>query len=343
MEIGIDDLDFIDDEYVLNDEDTTTQDNDDQINNYSEQEDTYESDYEDDFIGSLLKSRGIQDRTRIKFENDEGEIEEFNWDNLSTEEKINILDSSKISNDPVLDDSELELINAIRSSKLTPIEYIQAVQNQGVDLYINSQNQSPTYRIDDITDDELFVTDMISRIPDLSQEEAIEALERAKSNETLFAKQMGALRSEYKRLEDERLRYDQMQREEEAQAKFDQFAEGIEQSIINFNEFGGYDLNMDKDDMSELYEFITGFDSAGNSHFGKALNHPPTLVKMAWFALHGEQMVNDINEYYKKEIANVRKESFNKGVQSLKDKPNVIHKPLQRVSKSNAFDDLDEF
>jgi hypothetical protein len=56
---------------------------------------------------------------------------------------------------------------------------------------------------------------------------------------------------------------------------------------------------MDNDDKEELYDFITGFDEAGNSILGKAMNDPAILVKMAWFALHGEDMLDDISDYVK--------------------------------------------
>jgi hypothetical protein len=41
---------------------------------------------------------------------------------------------------------------------------------------------------------------------DVTDEEAQEALERAKSNETLFSKQIQAIRNEYKAIEDENIR-----------------------------------------------------------------------------------------------------------------------------------------
>jgi hypothetical protein len=39
--------------------------------------------------------------------------------------------------------------------------------------------------------------------------------------------------------------------------------------------------------MQELYEFITGYDAAGNNYFAKALTDPKTLVQTAWLALNG--------------------------------------------------------
>lgn len=352
MEIGNDDLDFIDDEFGIDSmNDTTTQDNDDQIydNDYSSDVDDNFSDYksdshdsnEEDFISELLKTRGIEDKTKIKFENDYGEIEEMNWDTLSTSDKLNILRSS--NDDSVeLDDQEIMLINAIRQSQLTPKEYFNAVQNNSINSYLQYyQDQNPIYRVDEISDEELYVSDLLSRTPEMTEEEAFESLDRIKQNQTLFNKQIGAIRAEYKKAEDDAMYYSQMRQQQQAQEQFNQFADSIGNSIMNFTEFSGCDINMDEEDMQNLYEFITGVDAAGISHFGKVLNDPEWLVKMAWFALNGEQMVNDINEYYKKEIASVRKESYNKGLQ--KDKSNVVHKKVQRNRTSNSFDDLDDF
>jgi hypothetical protein len=54
----------------------------------------------------LLKSRGIDDRSKIKFEDEQGSVEELNWDNLSNEEKLNILNSSLSDPETDLDDEE---------------------------------------------------------------------------------------------------------------------------------------------------------------------------------------------------------------------------------------------
>jgi hypothetical protein len=43
----------------------------------------------------------------------------------------------------------------------------------------------------------------------ITDDEAREALDRAKSNETLFRKQVNAIRNEYKQIEDENRNYEQ--------------------------------------------------------------------------------------------------------------------------------------
>ena len=320
-------LDEIDDEYGSQEmNDTPTQDN--QVTSPEEDpidepiQDTGSANEplagepsEDTFILELLKSRGIEDPSKIKFENDNGEIEEIDWNTLDTNDKLNILNSSNTDIEEGLDASEIELINAIRESELTPAEYMQYLQRTSVENYIqNAQNQGQVYSVDQYSDDELFVMDLISRSEEITEEEALEALERAKSNEALFKKQIGATRKAYKEAEEESLQYARLKQEQEAQDQFNQFAEKIEDSILNFKAFSGGQISMSNDDMQDLYTFITGVDNAGNSWFGKALQDPDTIVRMAWFELNGEKMLQDITDYYEKEIANVRKESYKKGI-----------------------------
>lgn len=356
---GIDEIDEFDDEYGSQEvNDTTTQDSqvpgpeeehiDEPVqNDVPANEPPAGEPSEDTFISELLRSRGIEDPTKIKFENDNGEIEEVDWNSLDTKDKLNILNSSIEDTEEGLDASEIELINAIRESQLTPAEYMQYLQRSSVETYLqNVQNQGQIYSVDQYSDEELYVMDLISRSEEITEEEALEALERAKSNEALFKKQMGAIRNEYKKAEEESLQYARLKQEQDAQDQFNQFAERIEDSIINFKAFSGGQVSMSNDDMQDLYNFITGVDNAGNSWFGKALQDPDTVVRMAWFELNGEKMLQDITDYYEKEIANVRKESYKKGLAEAgkKDKPTVAYKPKDKnTNVTQTYDDLDDF
>ena len=74
---------------------------------------------EEDVITTLLRRQGIVDPDKIKFEGEDGTMEERSWDDLSYEEQLNILtgdqeppSSSEAEND--LDDDEIDLINLVR-------------------------------------------------------------------------------------------------------------------------------------------------------------------------------------------------------------------------------------
>ena len=337
MEIGtdeqlIDDLDDFNEEEVSDGTEPITELNE-EIKNEG-----------DDFIDSLLRSRGIQDRTKINFTDDSGEIVEQNWDNLSTEEKLNILNTSEEDPSQELDESEITLINAIRESRLTPEEYLNNLQQQSVNNYIqNAQDIQRSYKIDEYSDDELFIFDLMSKASDITDQEAQEALEAAKSNEALFQKQVEAIRNQLKAQEDEAIQQAQFEQEEQERERFNQYSSQIADYIGEFDEFSGYDLNLSNEDRDDLYEFITGVDGAGNNHFAKALSDPETLVKAAWLTLNGQQMIEDITNYFQNEIKQVRKESYKKGIEDAKKGTQVAFTNKQLKDKDYTYDDLDNF
>ena len=300
---------------------------------------------EDDFLTSLLKSRGIEDKSKIKFATEEGDVEEVDWDSLSNEDKLNILSSSESTPENGLDESEIQLINAIRNSGMSPSEYLQFIGNGEVERYIQN-SQEPQYEIDEYSDDELFLMDFMSRMGEVTEDEATEALERAKANEGLFKKQIEAIRNEYKQAEQENQMQAQLEQEQIAQQQYDQFSDQIVDEINNLTEIQGFELNMENDDMQELYDFITGYDAAGNNYLAKALSDPHILVKTAWLALNGDQMINDITSYFQKEIASVRKESYKKGVTDTQNKmekaDKVVFKDTHTKPSKEVFDDLDD-
>ena len=329
MAIGIDD-DFLDDDEVIESSNDSTSNTEDQ-----------QSSSEPDFLDIFLKEKGINDKSKIKFENEEGVVEEVDWNTLSNEDKLNILNSSKEDNS--LDDSEIQLIQTIRNSGMNPQEYLDYIGKDEVNRYIQNNTTPQQYEIDQYSDDELYVMDLISRMGDLPEDEVIDALEKAKSNESLYKKQVDAIRKEYKQAEHDNQMQGQYEREQQEQQEYEQFSNKIVDEINGLTEIQGFDLNMENDDMQTLYDFITGEDAAGNNYFAKALSDPKTLVKTAWLALNGDQMVSDITKYFQKEIANVRKESYKKGVEDTQKKMNnnVVFK---NTSSTKIDDDiLDDF
>lgn len=351
MEIGIDELDDFDNENgIINSDDTTTQDNEESESNQVDPDvsEPQPQDAEEDFVSSLLKSRGIKDITKIKFENEDGTVEEVDWNTLSIEDQLNIFNSSSENLENQLDESEIQLISTIRNSGMTPAEYIQYIEQSGVDRYVqNSQQENYAYNVDQYSDDDLYIFDLISRTG-ITEEEAQDALERAKANEALFAKQMNAIRNEYIEAEKDQLMAAKHQQDQLDQERYNQFTQSIADQIDKFKDFSGYNIDMDDEEMQELYEFITGFDAAGNNYFNKALTDPKVVVQMAYFALNGQRLIDDITEYFQKEITNVGRENYAKGLadaQKKKDKTNVVFKDKQKPTKQvvEDYNDLDDF
>lgn len=78
-------------------------------------------------------------------------------------------------------------------------------------------------------------------------------------------------------------------------------------------DLGDSSLDLSDDDKNQLASFILDSDSTGTRYIAKALNDPKTLVKMAWYALKGEEAFGQIQDYYKQKISEVAKYNYNKG------------------------------
>ena len=154
MAIGINDLDFDDDEYGLESmNDTTTQDIDPYEPPTPEPPSAPDPDGTTDpdlipelddrgIISEFLKSRGIEDISKIKYEGEDGEEEEIDWNTLDSSEKLSILNQLNSGPETDLDDSELQLINAIRSSRMSPSEHLNYITQRGVDQYAQSLQEA---------------------------------------------------------------------------------------------------------------------------------------------------------------------------------------------------------
>ena len=366
MEIGINDLDFmepeVDDEghvtgnYTEAGEEKPWVEEGPQYTDYNsgEQDSSNQEEEGFDLLTELLKSKGISDPSRIKFADENDEIQERDWNSLTPEEQYNILATPNEQPDYLqntgIDDSEAELINLLRTNQLTPDEFINTVKQQGVQEYLAQAQPENNYTVDGISDDDLYIIDLAARTPGITDDELLNALDAAKQNPELFAKQMSGIRQEYKELEEQNNSEQQAIAQQQEQELYQEFSNNIFTSIDDLSEIGGLDITLDDDDKEELAEFILGRDQAGINYLAKALNDPDTLTKMAWFALKGPETIDGVVDYFTKEITRVRKNSYQEGYEAAKagktpsvviSKPSKVAKEPSKTDNIETVDDLD--
>lgn len=309
-----------------------------------EQEEAQEDD--DSFLIDFLKTRGISDPTRIKFEDDNGQITERHWNDLTKEEQINILNTpldnpAEQQNTPEdessqLSDEEIQLLNNIRASHLTPSQYMEQLRNMPVE---------PTYKVDDLSDDELYLLDLESRVGELSDDEAAQALNVAKQNESFYQKQVEGIRKEYKEREDYQNQQEQAELEQQQQEAFAQYQNQVVNAIDQFNSIGNLDINLEDADKEELAEFMLSQDESGSNYLYQALQDPQTLVKAAWFILNGDEALNSVEDYFKGQIKLVSENQYKKGFEDGKKgktpKFSTVIFSQQNPQKIKSIDYLD--
>jgi hypothetical protein len=280
---------------------------------------------EDDFdlTKELLTLQGITDMNKIKFEDESGAVVEKSWDTLSNSEKLMIL-SHQEDPDTSLDASEIELINQIRESGMTPDQFIQSLQT-------SESHPTHTYEVDSMSDEELFCLDLLDKVgsENITDEELQQALDNAKANASLYSKQVASLRAYYKELEDNRLQQLELEKEEQAEQDYARFSNSIVDSIRNFNALEDTPVELSIDEMEDLANYILTRDSSGYSEFGRLLNDPIQFTKAAFWMLKGPEILN--------EMQNQIKEAYLRGyneTHKLNSQQRVFTKPAT-VSKNN--------
>lgn len=303
------------------------------------QVDTNEEDPDDSFTAEVLRLKGIEDPSKIKFEDESGAMIERNWNDLSDTERLNILAANE---DPErdLNDAEIELINLLRKSDLTPQQYIQTIQQNAAQEALEQyqSSQKPNYEVDSLSDDELFALDLLERVGEenVTDEELQEALTAAKANETLYAKQIEGLRSSYKHLEDQQ-KYDAEQAQTaQYEQQYQNFSNQVLDQIGGFNSFANQDISLDVNDKNDIANYMLTRRESGISDFYTDMQDPAKATLAAFWMLKGPEVLNEMENQVRAAYQrgyNVGKSTINSAV--TPKTPQVV---VQPQTKSTSVD-----
>ena len=298
-----------------------------------------------DFLHNFLKEKGIEDPSKLQWEDENGEITDVDFDSLSDEDKLNVLNSLS---DPGLSQHEIDVVNYLRQNGVTFNQVIDYFSKKAVDDYIAQNPDSvptKTYTIDDYTDEELYLADLKSKYPDFTDEELTSKLNSAKSNEELFKKEVNALRTEYKNEEDAQV---EAQKQKEQQ-DYDNLVSNLQNILGNFNEvvLDSTDpesdvLEIEDSDKEQVLAYLLNQDTDGKSQLVKDLENPATLIELAWLRTQGRALIDNSTRYWKDLLKQERKEKakLEKELESYRTRESqsvVVPKP----PKSNNSNEKD--
>lgn len=288
---------------------------------------------DEDLTTEVLRLKGITDPGKIKFEDETGAIVERAWDSLSREEQINILIDQEVEQQD-FDDSELQLINTIRESGMTPDEYIQSL--------LPETEPTKRYKVDDLSDDEVYALDLLHKVgSDISDGEINQALELAKQNEGLFEKTVEGLRKEYIRLQEDEEAQIANEKAAREEAAYNRFADSIKGQIKELDSFAGQPLQLSDDDIEDLSSFMLEIDDQGLSAFGRAINDPALFTKAAFWILNEDKIVEELN----KQIQDNYRRGYEQAKTDLQGKPKLVfNKPAsQKKTTDDVFIDDEDW
>lgn len=265
---------------------------------------------EDNVITSFLKERGISDPTKIQFENENGEIEDVDFNSLSTEEQLTMLQELT---DPGLSDHEVEVINYLRQNQVSFNEVIDYFANKRLEEYLNEnpdKRHQQVYTIDEYSDDELYLADLKSKYPSFTDEELMSKLNIAKSDENLFQKEVDVLRESYKAQEEQALKDAELAEKQQ----YEDLQNNLIDAVSKFNEVSldskdveSESLVIEDSDKRQILGYLLDQDKDGKSQFVKDIENPATLIELAWYRTHGRSVIDGISQYWKDQLKEDRK------------------------------------
>lgn len=280
-------------------------------------------------IEDVLKSRGF-DPDSIKFKNEDGEIEEFKFSELSKEDQMALLDSEEEIEDEGYSDNELEAIQFLRDNNMSISELAQQVRQNTID---ELNNQERTYSVDEFTDDELFIADVRNRYgEEFTDEELLLELEKEKEHPELFEKKINKLRTDYKEYEDLEKAQTEKEARDKEQEEYNNYVSNMVEIATEMNDMHET-AELEDDDKKEILDFIFNEDAYGKTELQKAYEDPKTLFKMAWYLKHGDEVFKEVHKYYQGEIKKLSKGSKVKPVEAVVNKKQNQHTTQQRPKR----------
>lgn len=212
-------------------------------------------------------------------------------------------------------DYERSVINYLRSANTDLQGVIDYFSQKAIQDYLTENPdkvRQRDYQIDDYSDDELYISDLKLKFPDFTDEELNERLENAKVNEDLFKKEVDALRTYYKEQEDNQVK----EAEEQAAAEYQNLQNSLLTAASRFTEVkfdiedaedpGGFEI--EDSDRQRALAYLLATDKNGQSQFDKDLSDPNALFELAYLRTSARDLLNGTSQYYKRVIAETRKE-----------------------------------
>jgi hypothetical protein len=275
---------------------------------------------EEDFISKLLEAKGFKNKT-IQITDENGELIDVNFDDLTDQEKFDLLSDQDQGVMP--SDDELKAINFLRTNNMTLEDFAKWQREQGVQEYL--ANQTPSTEFDEYTDDEMIAYDFIQRFGEEMTDEEIDAeIDRLKTDPDAYKKRVDLLRASYKSEAEAQSKLYEQEQQTKSKAAEEAFKSAYVNAASGINYIHGMDL--DENDKQELLDFVLNKDASNRTGLSKALDDPESVLRMAWYLLHAEDTFDATVDHFKKEISK----------RSRENNTRVLNRPKQNQSK-DAF------
>lgn len=250
-----------------------------------------------------------------------------NFHELPPEEQHEVLSSLTRESVPTieqkydLDEEEIELLNIIRENGGDVSEFI----NNLVDNRVNKLAEADaltTINFNEIPADDMFIIHLKDKHPDFSDEEIASELSKAKEMST-YDETIEAIRDSYISKQNELI--SELDQEERAafMAELEAQKHEIVQTVEDIDDIAGASIT---DEMKEylLHDIMELNENNDPILMEKIFSDPEAMFKVNWFLNYGEDYINKLNNYWKREVSKARKAGYQDSLSKMPSNPTIV-------------------
>jgi len=262
----------------------------------------------------------------ITFEADEegGEPVQKHFNDLSAEEQFNVLSNLASQGAPNieekygLDQEEIKMLNDIRNSGKSPYEFLNEQAAARVEQ-LRAMEESTGVDYTSMSDDAITTKWLKDNNPEASEEDIAAELERSKESK-FYESQVKTIRDNYVKAQEAETSAVQEQQRRELEEQIEADRAVIATAAANTSHIAGWKLN--DNEKNEVLGEILEVNNDGDSKFMvEIFGDPNNLLKAAWLYKNAEERFDELEKYWKKEVANAYQKGKNAGVNGLSSDP----------------------
>lgn len=260
----------------------------------------------------------------VNIEDEEGNKVDKHFNDLSEMEKFNVLQSlsskkaADIESKYDLQDSEIDILNAARNSKIDIKEYIEQLAQERVSQ-LSALGESTDMDYQQMSDDAVFVKFLKESEPNATEEDIAEELSNAK-NGKLFKNTVDRLRENFVEGQEAekaaRVEADNRKRMEDLEAE----RSVIVNAVVGIDKVA--DWKVDDAEKNATLEKILEVNEYGDPVFMEEIfSDPEALFKAAWLFYNAEDKMSTLETYYKKEVGSAYRKGFDSAAKGMSPDP----------------------
>jgi len=233
-----------------------------------------------------------------------------------------------------LDEGEITFLNALRESGATTVEeFVNGIVDHRMDSVITEQSAS-TIDFDAIAGDDIFLMHLRENHPEFSEGDLAAELIKAKDMMT-YDDTVIVLRESYIDRQEDLKESITSNRDGAFKAELEGQRHEIASTIADIDSIAGAPVTNDVKEFL-LHDMMELNENQDPILMEKIFADPTTMFKASWFLEYGEDYIQNLNNYWKKEVSKAARSGYEQSINGMPSNPTVVGGATRFARQGNA-------